>query len=183
MGENPSDNKFLPCFMAYLAHHGLDWALWALQASYYLRDGHQDHDETYGMFNSNWRHLRSPEFHSKLQFLYQKLQDPKSDGRSYKILYHLLSGKCARANKNNDIYVSECWEMSKWDHQGEGTPTILQGTRSCLKAIGDGLLVALTIDCKSNQRKWTLTSNSQFQLASKHENGTELCLDWDPYYS
>ena len=98
-------------------------------------------------------------------------------------MYHLLSGKCARANKNNDIYVSECWEMSKWDHQGEGTPTILQGTRSCLKAIGDGLLVALTIDCKSNQRKWTLTSNSQFQLASKHENGTELCLDWDPYYS
>ena len=66
IGENPSDNKLLPCFMAYLAHHGLDWALWAFQASYYLRDGHQDHDETYGMFNSNWRHLRSLEFHSKL---------------------------------------------------------------------------------------------------------------------
>nr|GMD98730.1 glycosyl hydrolase 5 family protein-like isoform X2 [Ipomoea batatas] len=74
MGESEADNRHLPCMLSYLADLDLDWSVWALQGSYYLREGQHGPDETYGMFNTNWTALRNPNFHSKLEFLQQKLQ-------------------------------------------------------------------------------------------------------------
>nr|GME00468.1 glycosyl hydrolase 5 family protein-like isoform X2 [Ipomoea batatas] len=74
MGNSEADNRHLPCLLSYLADLDLDWSVWALQGSYYLRDRHHGPDETYGMFTSNWTALRNPNFLSKLQFLQQKFQ-------------------------------------------------------------------------------------------------------------
>lgn len=73
MGDNMADNYFLTCYLSWLAENDLDWTIWALQGSYYLRDGNHDPEETYGMFNSSWGPLRSPQFHTKLQLIQRRL--------------------------------------------------------------------------------------------------------------
>lgn len=57
LGNNTSDNIFLSCFLAYLAKYDLDWNIWALQGSYYLRDEGQGLEEQYGMFTKNWTQI------------------------------------------------------------------------------------------------------------------------------
>lgn len=74
MGTNRGDNIFLPCYMAHLAEMDLDWALWAISGSYYLRQGVQNMDEQYGMLDSNWTRFRNPSFNAKLYLLHQTLQ-------------------------------------------------------------------------------------------------------------
>ncbi|KAF7198455.1 Glycosyl hydrolase 5 family protein [Pseudocercospora fuligena] len=37
------------------------WMQWVLAGSYYIREGIQDHDETWGLFNHNWTDWRSEE--------------------------------------------------------------------------------------------------------------------------
>ncbi|KAK2973770.1 hypothetical protein RJ640_018978 [Escallonia rubra] len=182
MGVNQADNLFLGCFLAYLAELDLDWALWALQGSYYLRQGSLDTEETYGMLTANWTQLRSPQFHQKLQLIQQKIQDPKSRKSENKIMYHPMSGRCVRVDRN-ETHASDCWGMSHWSHDGDGTPVKLVGTPWCLTALGDGLPVILTAECYSEESTWRLVSGSKFQMANKDENGTDLCLDYDPSYS
>lgn len=83
-GTNQADNLFLGCFLSLLAELDLDWAVWALQGNYYTREGQPGMEEMYGMFNSTWNSLRSPEYHAKLQLIQQKLQ-----GKSFTISFVL----------------------------------------------------------------------------------------------
>lgn len=65
---------FFTCFLTYLAETDYEWALWTLQGSYYYRQGQQDMEELYGMFNLAWNGMRNPQVDSKLQLLQQVLQ-------------------------------------------------------------------------------------------------------------
>lgn len=58
-GGNRRDNRYFSCALAYAADRDLDWALWALQGSYYLRQGVADMEESYGMLSSDWRSVRN----------------------------------------------------------------------------------------------------------------------------
>lgn len=73
-GTNVGDNKFINCFLAFLAAGDYDWALWSLQGSYYIRNGQPGFEETYGIFNVRWDGLRDPTFVSKIQALQKPLQ-------------------------------------------------------------------------------------------------------------
>lgn len=42
----------------YLVEHDVDWAVWGLQGSYYLRQGVPERDESYGVLNYNWTDWR-----------------------------------------------------------------------------------------------------------------------------
>lgn len=66
LGTNQGDNNFWACFLVYLAQNDLDWNLWSLHGSYYLRDGQHDFEEQYGLFNTNWMGIRNIETHNKL---------------------------------------------------------------------------------------------------------------------
>nr|GMD97639.1 glycosyl hydrolase 5 family protein-like isoform X1 [Ipomoea batatas] len=101
MGNSEADNRHLPCLLSYLADLDLDWSVWALQGSYYLRDRHHGPDETYGMFTANWTALRNPNFLSKLQFLQQKFQVVGED------LPLTLSTIC-----NNDGQSNNTWSLA-----------------------------------------------------------------------
>ncbi|MCD7450298.1 hypothetical protein HAX54_005140 [Datura stramonium] len=181
-GTNQADNMFMGCFLSFLAELDLDWAVWALQGSYYTREGVPGMEEMYGMFNYPWNSLRSPEYHAKLQLIQQKLQDPKSKRPTYHLLFHPQSGKClSSAANNNVVYASDCIGASRWSHDGDGMPIRLTGTSLCLTASRDGLPVTLSTDC-NEQSIWKFASN--YQLSNiDHENGKELCLDFDTYYS
>ncbi|GFP88950.1 endoglucanase [Phtheirospermum japonicum] len=178
-----ADSLFLGCFLGYLAEMDLDWGVWALQGSYYIRHGLHGLDETYGMLSSNWSSIRSPDFQQKLQLIQQQTQGPNSIGPTYQILHHPSSGRCIRVDSKSEIHASDCWGFSKWNYNGKGNPIWLDGTGLCLTAVGDGIPVTLSLDCGNRRSQWELISSSNFQVANKDENGKYLCLDWDPNYS
>ncbi|KAI3525876.1 hypothetical protein L1887_05006 [Cichorium endivia] len=183
MGKRESDNVFLPCYMAYLAEMDLDWAVWALQGSYYLRQGVQNMDEQYGMLDNDWTGLRNPGFNEKLILLHQTLQVPKWRSSNYTFLFHPMTGRCIRSDYRNQIFADECHWLNGWSHGGDGTPVQLASTPLCIAVAGDGLPVKLTTDCYAKQSTWNSVPRSRFQIANKDENGVDLCLDFDPNHS
>nr|KAJ0204966.1 hypothetical protein LSAT_V11C500285610 [Lactuca sativa] len=183
MGTRQSDNVFLPCYMAFLAEMDLDWAVWALQGSYYLRQGVQNMDEQYGLLNNDWEGLRNPDFNAKLFLLRQTLQVPQWRSSNYTFLFHPMTGRCIRSDYKDQLFADECLWLNGWSHSGDGTPVQLASTPLCITVAGDGLPVKLTTNCNAKQSTWQSVKNSRFQISNKDENGVDLCLDFDPKYS
>jgi hypothetical protein len=42
------------CLDSYLSGLKAGWMLWAVSGSYYVREGKQDYDETWALYNHNW---------------------------------------------------------------------------------------------------------------------------------
>ncbi|KAK3190726.1 hypothetical protein K4F52_003042 [Lecanicillium sp. MT-2017a] len=61
-GLNDKDYKYLTCLVEYMENNDADWALWAIQGSYYVRDGVLDKEETWGALDYDWNDTRNPEF-------------------------------------------------------------------------------------------------------------------------
>lgn len=73
-GANEGQNRFLSCFFSYLTENDFDWGLWALQGSYYYREGVKNAEETFGVLNSNFTQAKNPKFHQRFQLMQTKLQ-------------------------------------------------------------------------------------------------------------
>ncbi|RWV84978.1 hypothetical protein GW17_00053259, partial [Ensete ventricosum] len=58
-GTNVNDNRYLGCVMGVAAELDLDWAVWTLQGSYYIRQGVLAMDETYGLLAWDWSKPRN----------------------------------------------------------------------------------------------------------------------------
>lgn len=66
-----SENRFLDCVIDYVERGEIGWAFWALQGSYYLRNGREDDDEEFGLLGSSWRTWRNPRVVQRLQYTIQ----------------------------------------------------------------------------------------------------------------
>lgn len=73
-GSSEADNKFLTCLQTYLVGRDMDWGIWALQGVYYLRQDKVQLDDTFGVMDPSWQHLRSPDFTQTFQLLQRKNQ-------------------------------------------------------------------------------------------------------------
>ncbi|PIA51566.1 hypothetical protein AQUCO_01100429v1 [Aquilegia coerulea] len=73
-GTNVNDNRYLNCIMGVAAELDLDWALWTLTGSYYLREGVMGMDETYGVLDWNWCGIRNSSFIEKISALQTPFQ-------------------------------------------------------------------------------------------------------------
>ncbi|KAK6933827.1 Glycoside hydrolase, family 5 [Dillenia turbinata] len=102
--------------------------------------------------------------------------NPSTSDLMYLILYHPQSGRCIHA-KSNNIYASDCWRPSQWDHDRDEAALRLIGTDLCLQVVGDGLPAVLSTDCSSNQSTWTFASSSRLHLAASDQEGRLLCLE------
>lgn len=71
---SPADGRFLSCLTAMAAELDLDWALWALQGSYYVREGTLAHDETYGILTWSWCEPRNSFFLPRISTLQSPLR-------------------------------------------------------------------------------------------------------------
>ncbi|XP_068652570.1 glycosyl hydrolase 5 family protein-like [Aristolochia californica] len=189
-GVNRADNRFLACFLAYAVSKDLDWALWALQGSYYLRKGRPGFDETYGVLDTGWDHPRNPNFHQRFRLLHQMIKDPESNHSVNHILYHPLSGLCVQTIQdleNNDtavVQVRDCESedsRSRWSFRGNGhgDPIWLTGTNLCLRHVGNRLPVILSRECSDWETKWRVLSSSrlQVQIAAMDTQGEFQCLE------
>ncbi|KAJ4951820.1 hypothetical protein NE237_028652 [Protea cynaroides] len=179
-GENLADNRFLSCFLAFAVERNMDCAVWALQGSYYLRNGQAGSEETYGVLDGNWDQTRNPNFQERFRLMQEIIQDPKSDNPKYHIIFHPLSGRCARVNENNSVEASDCQDRNRWSYEGGQGPIRLLGTDLCLSVNGDGLPVTLSSNCSSEQSSWSMVSRSKLHVAAMDAEGRSLCLDNNP---
>ncbi|KAK4242470.1 glycoside hydrolase [Achaetomium macrosporum] len=75
-GLSEQDNRYLNCLVSYMQGNDADWAVWAVQGSYYIRDGRVDADETWGLLNHDWSGWRNPAFPGKLGDMWKMTQQP-----------------------------------------------------------------------------------------------------------
>ncbi|WOG87052.1 hypothetical protein DCAR_0206272 [Daucus carota subsp. sativus] len=178
-GTNPADNNFFSCFLVYLAEHDLDWNLWGVQGSYYIRLGREDDDEQYAVFDHNMTRVRNPQFQRRLASIQGKIQDPHSEVPTHDVLYHPKSGACIGVNEKFELQPSGCHSFGRyWRYDKDKHVIRLLGTEFCLSSTGEGRPVVLTKDCANMKSMWKSVSN--YQLANYRDN---MCLHYDSDYS
>ncbi|KAH8168438.1 cellulase (glycosyl hydrolase family 5) domain-containing protein [Sarocladium implicatum] len=75
-GFNQEDYDYLTCLVGYLEGNDADWSHWAVQGTYYVRDGRIDYDETWGALDKDWNNWRNPAFKGLLGRLFEVSQGP-----------------------------------------------------------------------------------------------------------
>lgn len=75
-GLNDKDDHYLNCLVSYMENNDADWAHWALQGSYYVRDGVLDKEETWGALDYGWGNWRNPAFKRRLGKMFDMTQRP-----------------------------------------------------------------------------------------------------------
>ncbi|GJN66722.1 cellulase family protein [Purpureocillium lilacinum] len=75
-GLSDDDYKYLTCLVEYMESNDADWALWAIQGSYYVRGGTVDFNETWGALDYSWQDWRNPAFKSMLGKMLDVTQGP-----------------------------------------------------------------------------------------------------------
>lgn len=53
--SNAYQSGYSTCLTTFMESYQLSWMLWVLAGSYYIREGIQDYDETWGMLYSNFQ--------------------------------------------------------------------------------------------------------------------------------
>jgi endoglucanase len=73
---NSADSTFLNCVVSYATSNDMEWAYWALQGSYYVRDSNADVDESFGLLKSDWSDWRNGQIKGLLGGMFQQTQGP-----------------------------------------------------------------------------------------------------------
>ncbi|KAL5718011.1 cellulase [Ranunculus cassubicifolius] len=179
-GTNVNDNRYLNCIMGVAAELDLDWALWTLTGSYYLREGVMSLDETYGVLSWDWCSARNSSFIQRISALQTPFQGPGlSNSRPHKIIFHPANGLCIlRKSLFEPLYLGSCAESERWNYTPQKN-LVIKGTYFCLQAVGLGKPAKLSILCSDSNSKWEAISDSKMHLSSNLSNGTAVCLDVD----
>nr|CAD1836383.1 unnamed protein product [Ananas comosus var. bracteatus] len=178
-GTNIADNHFLSCFISVAAELDFDWALWALQGSYYIREGQLAYDETYGVLSWDWCKARSTDFLQKIAALQSPFQGPGlSNNSAYNLIFHPLTGLCLMVQSpSKPLELGLCGESKAWNYTSEHK-VVLKGTGYCLQAEDVGENAMLGSSCSESNSKWDMVSASKMHLSTKlPNNGSTVCLD------
>ncbi|KAJ4756370.1 Cellulase (glycosyl hydrolase family 5) protein [Rhynchospora pubera] len=178
-GTNENDNRYFGCVLGALAEMDLDWALWGLQGSYYLREGLYSPDETYGLLAWDWCKARNQSIVERIKALQQPLRGPGfSDKSTYKLLFHPLTGLCVlQKSLIEPLKLGPCTESPAWIYTQDNT-IALKDNLFCLKADGTGQPAKLGIICNNSKSRWQFISDSKMHLATNiSQNDNSLCLD------
>ncbi|KAL5702391.1 cellulase [Ranunculus cassubicifolius] len=181
-GTNVNDNRFLNCALGVIADLDLDWALWSLQGSYYLREGKKDLEEVFGVLNLNWTGIRNITYMQRVKSIQAPFQGPGlyQDVAPYNIMYHPLSGLCIQYSSETSLLkLAPCEQSNVWIYNVQQGTIMINGTNFCLQAVAFDFPVVLGTDCLSTASRWELVSASKMQLSSKLTDGNTVCLSID----
>ncbi|KAK4780771.1 hypothetical protein SAY87_016877 [Trapa incisa] len=183
-GKNVGDNKFLSCFMAAAAEQDWDYAVWALPGSYYFRQGTKDMDESYGLMNHNWTAVRNITTLKRINALRLPFRGPGWNRTiQHKVIFHPLTGLCVEKRPvKGPLRLMPCQMSQMWTYTANKTLEIT-GTHYVLGSSGKAeKMVPLTVSLPHQKAtQWDMVSDSKLHLATKAEDGSELCLDVDRY--
>ncbi|TVU15555.1 hypothetical protein EJB05_39080, partial [Eragrostis curvula] len=188
-GTHIGDNRYLTCFLSVAAEMDLDWAIWALQGSYYIREGILAYDESYGLLSWDWCTARNPaslkgsilcNHHFKIQCSYQQSPGLPNSQEPYNVIFHPLTGLCVLVKSSKSLELGPCDESNAWNYTSE-YELVLKNSGQCLKAKSAGETARLGTDCSNSNSKWQLISNSKMHVSTElTKNGTRLCLEASP---
>lgn len=181
-GTNINDNRYLNCFMGLAAELDLDWSLWTLVGSYYLREGVAGLNEYYGALNWNWRDIRNSALLQRISALQTPFRGPGlSDSSTHKIIFHPMTGLCVlRKSLLDPLTLGSCTTSEAWNYSPTRKTLIVKGTYFCLQASEVGKAARLGITCTGSNSRWDQVSDSKMHLAAKATDGSSVCLDVDP---
>ncbi|CAN6249088.1 unnamed protein product [Urochloa humidicola] len=187
-GGNTNDNRYYGCAAAVAADLDLDWALWALQGSYYLREGVLGLDEVYGVLDWAWCKPRNATALRRVQALQRPLRGPGlAEAAPYAVLFHPVTGTCA-LRRGSALELGPCGETEAWEYSteeqrlaprdGGGSPA---PAPLCLRAEGAGRPASLGASCGDAMARWRLVSDSRLHVAANATSAGggdgALCLD------
>ncbi|KAI1408804.1 glycoside hydrolase family 5 protein [Hypoxylon sp. FL1857] len=75
-GLSDDDNSYFQCLRDYVTGNDGEWALWAVQGSYYVRQGAVGADESWGLLDTDWKGLRNPKVPDLLAPMFKVTQGP-----------------------------------------------------------------------------------------------------------
>ena len=75
-GLSDEDNTYFQCLRDYVTGNDGEWALWAVQGSYYVRQGSVGADEGWGLLDTEWSALRNPNVTDLLAPMFLVTQGP-----------------------------------------------------------------------------------------------------------
>ncbi|CAL9248615.1 unnamed protein product [Arabidopsis halleri] len=180
-GKNVDDNRYIGCILGWAAENDVDWSIWTLQGSYYLREGVVGMSEYYGVLDSDWVRVRSQSFLQRLSLIQSPLQGPGSQSKVYNLVFHPLTGLCMLQSilDPTKVTLGLCNESQPWSYTPENTLK-LKDKSLCLENTGPNSPVKLSeTSCSSpNLSKWETISASNMLLAAKSTSNS-LCLDVD----
>ncbi|GLT69790.1 hypothetical protein SLA2020_419120 [Shorea laevis] len=178
-GTNVNDNRYMDCFMAWAAEFDLDWALWTLVGSYYLREGIVGLNEFYGVLDWNWSDIRNSSFLHRISALQSPFQGPGlKEANLHKVIFHPSTGLCIlRKSMNDPLTLGPCTGSGLWRYSSRKF-LLLKGTYFCLEAAELGKPARLGIICTDSNAKWDTISDSKMHLSSNVGN-VSVCLDVD----
>ncbi|XP_039041062.1 glycosyl hydrolase 5 family protein-like [Hibiscus syriacus] len=180
-GINVNDNRYMNCFLGAAAELDLDWALWTLVGSYYLREGVLGLNEYYGVLNYNWCETRNSSFLQRISTLQSPFRGPGlSEAKLHKVIFHPLTGLCVTKKSLLDpLRLGPCTDSDAWSYSPQKT-LVVKGTYFCLQADESGTVAKLGIFCTDSNSKWEMISESKMHLSTKLEDGKSVCLDVGP---
>lgn len=75
-GLSDDDNSYFQCLRDYVTGNDGEWALWAVQGSYYVRQGTVGADESWGLLDTDWKGLRNAKVPELLAPMFKVTQGP-----------------------------------------------------------------------------------------------------------
>ncbi|GMQ06560.1 hypothetical protein CsSME_00051098 [Camellia sinensis var. sinensis] len=181
-GTNDNDNRYLNCILGVAAELDLDWALWTLAGSYYLRPGVIGSEEFFGVYNWNWCEGNSS-FLKRISAVQSPFQGPIQPGaKLHKEIFYPLTGQCVqRKSLFEPLKLGPCTDSEAWTYNTQQKTLYIKGTYFCLQADGLNKPVKLGVICSGSTSKWEPISDSKMHLSSKlAADGNAICLDVDP---
>ncbi|KAB2036234.1 hypothetical protein ES319_D04G210200v1 [Gossypium barbadense] len=179
-GTNVNDNRYLNCFLGMVAELDLDWALWTLVGSYYLREGVIGFNEYYGILDWNWIDMRNSSFVERISALQSPFRGlGLLETELHKVIFHPLTGLCVlRKPSGSSLSLGPCTDSEAWNYSPQKTLE-LKGTQLCLQADEPGTMVKLGTICGGSNSRWETISDSKMHLSLKLGNVTSVCMDID----
>ncbi|KAI4339487.1 hypothetical protein MLD38_024429 [Melastoma candidum] len=175
-GTDENDARFFTCLLRTTAMLDLDFALWGLLGSYYLRDGIIDRDESYGILNHNWTGVRNSTFLQRISAIQPPFRGPglKETGQ-HNIIFHPLTGMCViRESPTSPLKLGSCKQSVNWIYTPRKNLMLKKKkmTRRYLQTDGPGKAVTIGL----NLTTWERISASRMHLAT-NVGGKRACLD------
>ncbi|WZZ19073.1 hypothetical protein YC2023_112162 [Brassica napus] len=132
-GGNVNDDRYFGCLTGWAAKNDVDWSLWALTGTYYLRLGVVGLNEYYGVLDSDWISVRNSSFLQKIYLLQSTLQGPGPRTDAYNLVFHPLTGLCLVCSLKDTAMLtlgpcnsSEPWSFTKKTLRIKDQPLCLQ---------------------------------------------------------
>ncbi|KXJ97205.1 glycoside hydrolase family 5 protein [Microdochium bolleyi] len=75
-GLSDKDGRYFDCLKQYAVGNDMEWAIWALQGTYYIREGILEYEDSWGYVNADWTGVRNPQIGELLGPLFAVTQGP-----------------------------------------------------------------------------------------------------------